>query len=112
MAAMAAAAAIAEGDDAGEGADQVTPLSSSQSGSGFVGVEAAAASELVEVTFAKLGPLGLKFTSDPNKTENSVEILAINVGTQAHVDHPKLAAGLILKSVGTVNPTCAHSFCM
>ena len=48
------------------------------------------------------GTLGLKFT--PNQQTSNVEVLAINLGTQAE-QHRQLRAGLILKSVAGVAAT-------
>ena len=54
------------------------------------------------VTFTESGPLGLKFT--PNVETGTVEVLAINPGTQAE-KHPSLTAGLVLRSIGTTSVT-------
>jgi len=51
----------------------------------------------ISVTFTEPGPLGLKFT--PNKATRTIELLAINPGTQAE-HHGELRSGMILQSVG------------
>ena len=50
----------------------------------------------MRVTLVKQGSLGLKFT--PNIQTGTVELLAINPGTQAET-HTQLRAGLVVHSV-------------
>ena len=52
------------------------------------------------VTFTEPGSLGLKFT--PNQERRTVDVMGVNVGTQAE-QHPQLKPGLTLLSVGSTS---------